>query len=176
MKTLITAASLALSALASQASVLTFDSLNSNDLPTSVTEGDYEFSMVSGLGGTEPHLLDGGNLPGTLNWHDGGSNGEGSFVSMVRTDGGLFEVRGFDFGTSGTLGTSCGVMSTSTGTAGLSGCVVNELRFWVNGSANATVWLDNINVTPTSPVPEPGSLAMATLGLLGLGAWRRLQR
>jgi hypothetical protein len=52
------------------------------------------------------------------------------------------------------------------------GTIGSTLTFALNGYDTNNVVIDDVATAPSS-VPEPGSLALAALGLLGLGAARR---
>jgi hypothetical protein len=53
----------------------------------------------------------------------------------------------------------------------------DELRFMTRKSSDSTtnVYVDQVRVLDYNPTPEPGTLAIAGLGLAGL-AWRRLRK
>ena len=71
------------------------------------------------------------------------------------------------FSTSGPLAFGVGVFGT---VASPSGALIDQLRITITGPANTRVSvgnIDNINVTATADVPEPGTLAV--FGLLAMG-------
>jgi hypothetical protein len=119
------------------------------------------------------HVGDGTFDPQTFNWHDGMENGVGTYVTLARVDGGLFDVRGFDYDTDGsalsTDGTLRGFLADAgTWTTALNG--ITELRL-ASGAFNE---IDNVDVeAATAAVPLPGTLPLLLGGAAAFGLVRR---
>lgn len=113
--------------------------------------------------------------PQTFNWHDGLDNGAGTYVTLTRVGGGLFNLKGFDFSTDSSdvsadgnlLGTIQDVGSWTTALTG-----IMELRL-TSGAFNQ---IDNVDVEAAAgalPLPLPGTLALMLGGLAAAGLARR---
>lgn len=126
------------------------------------------------------HVGDGTFEPQTYNWHDGMENGDGSYVTLTRVGGGLFNLAGFDYfldqsalsADGKQLGLLEGQGRWDTVQNGIS-----ELRL----SSGYYNQLDNIDVSAASTVsavPEPDTYAMlgAGLGLLAFIGRRKKVR
>jgi hypothetical protein len=119
------------------------------------------------------HVGDGTFDPQTFNWHDGYENGGGTFVTLTRIGGGKFDLRGFDYYTTGSaLSADGGLLSFLDGggtwNTTLNG--ITELRF-TSGAVNA---LANVDVeAATAAVPLPGTLSLLLGGAAAFGLGRR---
>ncbi len=111
--------------------------------------------------------------PQTFNWHDGLDNGAGTYVTLTRVGGGLFNLNGFDFFNDSSdvsadgnlLGT---IQDAGSWTTALTG--IAELRL----SSGAFNQIDNIDVEAAAgAVPLPGTLALMLGGLAAAGLARR---
>lgn len=122
------------------------------------------------------HISDGTFAPQTFNWHDGMENGAGTFVTVTRIGGGLFNLLGFDYYTDASKVSADGALVGTVADAGswntaLTG--ISELRL----SSGAYNELDNIRVeNMTSAVPMPGSVPLMLAGLALGGMMLRRQR
>jgi hypothetical protein len=170
------------------ATVITFDGLggNNGDAFTTYAESGYTVSKTSGSGCVGKAF---GNPTPSVFGGPTCDNGVSGLFSL--TGAGLFSFDAIDLAANngdldytitGLLGgatvwTQVGSLAAGTGTfvtlASLSGAAVDTLTF--DYTTRGTSWnFDNIGVTAASAtVPEPGSVALVSLALLGLAALRR---
>ena len=118
------------------------------------------------------HVGDGTFDPQTYNWHDGFENGADTFVTRTRIGGGLFDLRSFDYYTTGSALSADGNLQTfleggGTWNAALNG--ITALRF-TSGAVNA---LANIDVEAAGTVPLPGTVPLLLGGVAAFGLARR---
>lgn len=118
------------------------------------------------------HIGDAGDA-GTYNWHDSDDNGYGAYVVLAAADGGRFDLTGFDYSDTNGLTVSAAGYADQTlygsGSAALDLAGVTSVTFSsFNYSYNQ---LDNVDVQAS--VPEPASLGLLGLGLLGAAIARR---
>ncbi|KGF81187.1 hypothetical protein IA69_14125 [Massilia sp. JS1662] len=118
------------------------------------------------------HIGDGTFDPQTYNWHDGFENGAGTFVTLTRIGGGLFDLRSFDYYTTGSALSADGNLQAflqggGTWNTALNG--ITELRF-TSGAVNA---LANVDVDAAGTVPLPGTLPLLLGGVAAFGLARR---
>lgn len=176
MKKFLIAASLFVLSAASMAAPLTFDGAPVGYAATSTyAEGSYVFTITLGSGGFQQHFGDGTYTPGTLNWHNGGDNGNGMFVTLSKADNSLFDFAGFDLNSVDgmlTLTADTGAMAQLT-TAGFQSLGFNGVSSVTFSTNNYAVEIDNVNVADATHVPEPASLALLGLGFAGIAAARR---
>lgn len=172
---LVAAAALGLCAPARAVDTITFDGLTMSDYTSfsSYLEDGYVFTLVA-PNASVPHIGDGTNVPGTLNWHDGYDNGHSAYIQMTRQDGAAFDVSSFDWQTTSVLKVSSGSLSQNfthgSGTAQLSWTGLSYLNFTTPGYAG----IDNVSVAPvTPPVPEPETFALMIAGLGALAFMSR---
>ncbi|SFU57234.1 hypothetical protein [Pseudoduganella namucuonensis] len=187
-------AALALGAAASGASaaVLTFDGMADfvvygntgsllagmgyNGQSLNYQESGFQLTLhAPGSVAGDAHIGDGTFEPQTYNWHDGMENGDGTFATLTRVGGGLFNLIGFDYYTDASAVSADGSLVGLLEGAGTWGTALNgisELRFG-SGAFNQ---LDNINVeNANAAVPLPGTLSLL-LGGLAAGALARRRR
>ncbi|MRV73748.1 VPLPA-CTERM sorting domain-containing protein [Duganella sp. FT92W] len=172
------------------AAVLTFDGLaefvvygNSGALPANMSyDGKNLTYQESGFlltlnapesAAGDAHIGDGTFEPQTYNWHDGMENGSGTYATLTRVGGGMFNLLGFDYYTDWSAlsanGNQVGVLEgAGTWNTALNG--ISELRLG-SGAFNQ---LDNVAVeNADGSVPLPGSLPLM---LGGLGACAVVRR
>jgi hypothetical protein len=118
------------------------------------------------------HVGDGTFDPQTYNWHDGFENGADTFVTLTRIGGGLFDLRSFDYYTTGGALSADGTLQAfldggGTWNTALTG--IAELRF-ASGAVNA---LANVDVEAAGTVPLPGTLPLLLGGVAAFGLARR---
>jgi hypothetical protein len=164
---LVALVAMAMAGAHTNAETLTFDGLPGVYTDFSgYQEKGYDFSMTGGSGWTILHIGDGTGIADTLNWHDGGDNGSGNYMTMTRIGGGAFNL--YDLDTQGDSVTVAGFFNGLTaGHHTLNILGVTSLVF-TTGYAG----IDNLNVS-FSAVPEidPNSFGSAftlVLGALGL--------
>jgi hypothetical protein len=121
------------------------------------------------------HIGDGTYDPQTYNWHDGFENGTGSYLTVSKVGGGLFDLLGFDYYTDGLSVSADGVLAGflegyDHWSMALNG--ITELRL----SSGVFNEIDNVAVDNASAaVPLPGTLSLL-LGGLAVGALARRRR
>lgn len=174
----------AAAAQAAPAATVTFDGLTASDYEnfTSYTEAGFTFTLLTGLGASQSHIGDGTYASETLNWHDGGDNGEGAYVRMTRADNATFSLLSFEFATQSPghtfslagsggqtlslIGASDGFNESAISSAYPGWTGLSYVNFYANGSG---AQIDNLNVALTSAVPEPETYAMLLCGLAAVG-------
>jgi hypothetical protein len=189
LKAILAALALGVAAANAGATVLTFDSLTEmmygDGFPLAANmhydgtnlvyeESGYRLTLTApGADAGAAHVGDGTFDPQTYNWHDGFENGADTFVTLTRIGGGLFDLRGFDYYTTGSaLSADGGLLSFLDGggtwNTTLNG--ITELRF-TSGAVNA---LANVDVeAATAAVPLPGTLSLLLGGAAAFGLGRR---
>lgn len=122
------------------------------------------------------HVGDGTFEPQTFNWHDGLENGAGTFVTLTRIGGGLFDLLGFDYATDGSALSADGSPRGFLADAGTWNTVlrgIGELRL----DSGAFNQIDNLVVEdvrgPSGTVPLPGTLSLLLGGLAAVAMARR---
>ena len=118
------------------------------------------------------HVGDGTFDPQTYNWHDGFENGADTFVTLTRIGGGLFDLRSFDYYTTGSALSADGTLQAfleggGTWSTALNG--ITALRF-TSGAVNA---LANVDVEAAGTVPLPGTVPLLLGGVAAFGLARR---
>jgi hypothetical protein len=118
------------------------------------------------------HIGDAGPS-GTFNWHTGGDNGNSTFATLTKIGGGMFNLVDFDYSADSnfTLDAAGYASSNLTGN-GTSIANLNNVTSVSFTASSGGFMLDNLNVV--SSVPEPTTLAIFGLGLLGLASRRSL--
>ena len=189
LKKIVAALVLGAAASGAGAAVLTFDGLTdfvygdgfalvssmSYDGPNlTYREAGYQVTLhAPGADAGAAHIGDGTFDPQTFNWHDGMENGTGTFFTLTRVDGGLFNVFGFDYFTEGSTLSTDGTVRGFLADAGTWNTALNgitELRL-TSGAYNA---IDNIGVeAATAAVPLPGTLPLLLGGVAAFGLARR---
>jgi len=118
------------------------------------------------------HVGDGTFDPQTFNWHDGFENGNDTFVTLTRIGGGRFDLRSFDYYTTGGALSTDGTLQAFLDGGGTWSTALNgiaELRF-MSGAVNA---LANVDVEAAGAVPLPGTLPLLLGGVAAFGLARR---
>ena len=189
LKAILAALALGVAAANAGATVLTFDSLTEmmygDGFPLAANmhydgtnlvyeESGYRLTLnAPGADAGAAHVGDGTFDPQTYNWHDGFENGADTFVTLTRIGGGLFDLRGFDYYTTGSALSTDGNLQAfldggGTWSTALNG--ITELRF-TSGAVNA---LANVDVEAASAaVPLPGTLPLLLGGVAAFGLARR---
>jgi hypothetical protein len=193
LKKMFAALALGAAATGASAEVLTFDGLTAmvygdgNPLLANMSYSGQNLNFVqagfqltlhapnAALGAT--HISDGTYMEQTFNWHDGFENGLGTFVTLSRVGGGLFNLLGFDYYAEGSSvwadGSLVGfIQDEGSWSMGLNG--ISELRL----SSGAFNELDNINVqtAAAAAVPLPGTVSLLLAGLAVGALSRRRQQ
>ncbi|WP_371762554.1 VPLPA-CTERM sorting domain-containing protein [Massilia sp.] len=187
-KAILAALTLAVAAANAGATVLTFDGLTEmmygDGFPLAANmhydgtnlvyeESGYRLTLNAPWADAgAAHVGDGTFDPQTYNWHDGFENGADTFVTLTRIGGGLFDLRSFDYYTTGSALSADGNLQTfleggGTWNAALNG--ITALRF-TSGAVNA---LANIDVEAAGTVPLPGTVPLLLGGVAAFGLARR---
>jgi hypothetical protein len=136
-------------------------------------ESGYRLTLnAPGADAGAAHVGDGTFDPQTYNWHDGFENGADTFVTLTRIGGGLFDLRGFDYYTTGSALSTDGNLQAfleGGGTWNTALNAITELRF-TSGAVNA---LANVDVEASGTVPLPGTLPLLLGGVAAFGLARR---
>jgi hypothetical protein len=172
-------------AVAGAQTTITFDDLggSNGDVFSSYLESGY---LLEAAGGTLQHAFFVGNPTPSLFTFTGGS------IRITRSDGGNFFFLGTEFGTGGNqaaerthtfagflaaaqvyivFGTNVGQFDFYAGPQPLA--QIDELLITVGPGQSTSINIDNILFADAVAVPEPGTLAMLGIGLVGLVAVRR---
>ena len=194
LKTIVAALALGVAAANAGATVLTFDGLTDmmygDGLPLAANmyyDGTNLVYEESGYRVTlnAPEAAAGAASVGdgtfnvqTYNWHDGIDNGNNTFVTLTRIDGGKFDLHGFDFDMLGSAVSIDGTLQAFLEGAGSWATALNgitELRFTSSSMANQ---FDNVDVDAASAgaVPLPGTLPLLMGGMTAFGLARRRRR
>ena len=200
IKSILTALFLGALASSASATVLTFDNLaefttygNGNPLLDSMSydgnnltyqESGFQLTLnapKSETGGA--HIGDGVIGPQTYNWHDGIENGDGTYVTLTRVGGGLFNLIGFDYvgydyftELGSALLADGALVGTLDGGSGSWGTAINGISVLRLNSV-AVNQLDNIHVeNGDAALPLPGTLSLLLGGLAACALVRRRQR
>jgi hypothetical protein len=188
LKTILAALTLGVAAANAGATVLTFDGLTEmmygDGFPLAANmhyegtnlvyeESGYRLTLnAPGAAAGAAHVGDGTFDPQTYNWHDGYENGGGTFVTLTRVGGGLFDLRSFDYYTTGSTLSTDGNLQAFLVDAGTWNTALNgiaELRF-TSGAVNA---LANVDVEAAGAVPLPGTVPLLLGGVAAFGLARR---
>ncbi|WP_440963611.1 hypothetical protein ACL58G_25615 [Massilia sp. GER05] len=188
LKAILAALALGVAAANAGATVLTFDSLTEmmygDGFPLAANmrydgtnlvyeESGYRLTLnAPGADAGAAHVGDGTFDPQTYNWHDGFENGADTFVTLTRIGGGLFDLRGFDYYTTGSALSTDGNLQAfleGGGTWNTALNAITELRF-TSGAVNA---LANVDVEASGTVPLPGTLPLLLGGVAAFGLARR---
>jgi hypothetical protein len=194
LKTILAALALGAAAANAGATVLTFDGLTDmmygDGLPLAANmyydgtnlvyeESGYRVTLnAPGAAAGAASISDGTFNPQTYNWHDGIDNGNDTFVTLTRIDGGRFDLHSFDYATLGsalwTDGTLQAFLDEGEGTWAKALNGIAELRF----TSSAANQLDNVDVdaAPAGTVPLPGTMPLLMGGMAAFGLARRRRR
>jgi hypothetical protein len=194
LKTILAALALGAAAANAGATVLTFDGLTDmmygDGLPLAANmyydgtnlvyeESGYRVTLnAPGAAAGAASISDGTFNPQTYNWHDGIDNGNDTFVTLTRVDGGRFDLHSFDYATLGsalwTDGTLQAFLDEGEGTWAKALNGIAELRF----TSSAANQLDNVDVdaAPAGTVPLPGTMPLLMGGMAAFGLARRRRR
>jgi hypothetical protein len=189
LKAILAAIALGVAAANAGATVLTFDGLtepmygdgfplaaNMHYDGTSLVyeESGYRVTLnAPGAAAGAAHIGDGTFDPQTYNWHDGFDNGDNTYVTLTRVGGGLFDLRSFDYYTTGSTLSTDGnlqafLVDGGTWNTALNG--ITELRL-TSGAINA---IANVDVEAAAgAVPLPGTLPLLMGGVAAFGLARR---
>ena len=158
--------------VAAPASALTLNFDNEYLGSGTYQESGFEFNIVLGSFGFDPHFGDGTYEAGTLNWHDSGFNGDGAVARLTKIGGGTFYFGGFDlvantygvfpFTVTSNLGNFLNVNSLGSVIANWTG--VSYVDFGVPSINYENIGIDNV-VVDAAAVPTPALLP----GLVGMG-------
>ena len=147
---------------------MTYDGLNLTYVESGFQVTLHAPNAASGAA----HIGDGTYDPQTYNWHDGFENGTGTYLTVSKVGGGVFNLLGFDFYTDGMDMSINGLLTAhlegyDSWSTALNG--ITELRLG-SGTYNE---IDNLSVGAASAaVPLPGTLPLL-LGGLAVGALAR---
>lgn len=136
-------------------------------------ESGYRLTLnAPGAAAGAAHVGDGTFDPQTYNWHDGYENGADTFVTLTRIGGGRFDLRSFDYYTTGSALSADGnlqafLVDGGTWNTALNG--ITTLRF-ASGAVNA---LANIDVEAAGTVPLPGTVPLLLGGVAAFCLARR---
>jgi hypothetical protein len=189
-KTILATIALGVAASTASATVLTFDSLTDmygdgmslldsmsyDGLNLSYVESGFQLTLNAPNAAPDSANIGSGTFePQTYNWHDGLDNGTGSFVTLTRVGGGLFNLKSFDYFVDSSDVSADGnlvgsIQDLGTWSTALNG--ISELRL----SSSAFDQIDNVDVEAAGAVPLPGTLALMLGGLLAGGMARRRRR
>jgi hypothetical protein len=190
LKTILAAVALGVAAANAGATVLTFDGLTDmmygDGLPLAANmyyngtnlvyeESGYRVTLnAPGAAAGAASVSDGTFNTQTYNWHDGIDNGNDTFVTLTRIDGGRFDLHSFDYSTLGSALSADGTLQAfleGDGTWTTALHAVTALRF----TSSAANQLDNIDVAEAT-VPLPGTLPLLMGGVAAFGLARRRRR
>jgi hypothetical protein len=172
-----------------QAAIITFGNSDLDRLDLAGTQTEGLFSYTATGSGWELQTTYGNPVAALVTFFNIQAASVGDVVSIVRTGGGQFTFDSIDWRTvrdansdevviegflgAGSVG-SLNLTASSTSFVSESGFggPIDMLQLRVSGEGfNARVF-DNVTLTPVN-VPEPGTLALLSLGLAGLAATRR---
>jgi len=184
LKKIVAALVLGAAATGAGAAVLTFDGLTElqygDGFPLASTmsydgtnltyqEAGYRLTLhAPGADAGAAHVGDGTYEPQTFNWHDGMENGDGTFVTLTRVGGGLFDLIGFDYFTDGSAVSADGSLRGMLVDAGAWNTALHGIAE-LGLSSGAFNQIDNIHVedaaVPSGSVPVPGTLPLLLGGI-----------
>ena len=193
LKAILAALALGAAAANAGATVLTFDGLTEmmygDGLPLAANmyyagtnlvyeESGYRVTLnAPGAAAGAASVGDGTFNVQTYNWHDGIDNGNDTFVTLTRIDGGRFDLHGFDYSTLGSALSADGTQQAflegdGSWTTALN--AITELRF----TSSASNQFDNVDVQAAAAgtVPLPGTLPLLMGGMAAFGLARRRPR